>query len=96
MYQEVLKLGTMLKEAKIPFEIRVFHDGYQIGYPVLPPKEDCICDVIEHDFSYGHEQDKLEIMGLLTPEEAEQDSVVGYLTAEDVFERIKTHYEKEK
>ena len=28
----------------------------------------------------------------LTPEEREDDSVKGYLTAEDVFERIKNHY----
>ena len=31
----------------------------------------------------------IEIMGLLTPEEQEWDSVVGYLTAEEVFRRIK-------
>jgi hypothetical protein len=31
----------------------------------------------------------IEIMGLLTPEEQEYDSVVGYLTAEEVFRRIK-------
>lgn len=32
--------------------------------------------------------DLIEIMGLLTPEESEHDSVVGYLTAENVFQRI--------
>lgn len=32
-------------------------------------------------------------MGLLTPEEAEQDSVCGWLTADNVFERIKKHWE---
>lgn len=36
----------------------------------------------------GGNSDLIEIMGLLTPEEAEQDSVAGWLTAEDVFARI--------
>ncbi len=45
--------------------------------------------------AYGGEVDKLEIMGLLTPEEAERDSVAGWLTADDVFRRIKEHYENE-
>ena len=29
----------------------------------------------------------------MTPEEIESDSVCGWLTAENVFERIKKHYE---
>lgn len=33
--------------------------------------------------------DLIEIMGLLTPEEGGPDDVVGYLTAEEVFQRIK-------
>ena len=95
MYSEIFRLGQMLVEANIPFEIRTCHGGYQIGYPKLPPKE-CICDVIEHDFSYGCKEDKLEIMGLLTPEESRHDSVLGFLTAENVFQRIKKHYEENK
>lgn len=39
-------------------------------------------------FSHGFGDGKLEIMGLLTEEEAEWDSVVGYLSAEEVFQRI--------
>lgn len=34
-------------------------------------------------------------MGLLTPDEEEYDSVLGYLTAEDVFERIRRHHNGE-
>lgn len=33
-------------------------------------------------------------MGLLTEEESKYDSVVGYLTAQEVFNRIKNHYDK--
>lgn len=44
--------------------------------------------VIEGYGTYGVEQDLLEIMGLLTPEERKYDSVAGWLTADDVFGRI--------
>lgn len=54
------------------------------------------CSVIEGYGTYGDGQDLLEIMGLLTPEEEEYDSVRGYLTAENVFERIKAAEERRK
>lgn len=41
------------------------------------------------DGSDERDGDLIEIMGLLTPEEEEDSSVVGYLTAEEVFRRIK-------
>ena len=53
-----------------------------------------VCSVIEHCGSYGREEDKLEIMGLLTEEELEVDEVKGYLTAEEVFGRIIDDWEK--
>lgn len=54
-----------------------------------------ICSVIETPFSYGHENDCIEISGLLTEEEYSYgDSVKGDLTTEDVFERIKAHWDK--
>lgn len=66
-------------------------DGYHICYPkqgVL-----CKCSVIEHEGSYGHDKDLLEIMGLLTEEEKAADEVAGWLTAEDVFGRIKADFD---
>lgn len=91
-YKEILKLDTMLTEAGIPHErIRIF-DGWQVCYP---SKGLCIMDAIEHFGSYGRESDKIEIMGLLTPKEKENDSVLGYLTAEEVFERIRKHHNGE-
>lgn len=46
------------------------------------------------DYCRGN-SDLIEIMGLLTPEEKELgDSVVGYLTAEDVFGRIKRYIDE--
>ena len=96
-YNEIFRLKEMLEKAEIPFEFRNLFDGFQICYPRNNKSEDDFvreCSVIEHEGSYGHSQDLLEIMGLLTEEESKYDSVVGYLSAENVFERIKNNYEK--
>lgn len=65
-YKEIFKLKKMLESEGIPFEFREFCGGYQIIYPSM---ESRVCDAIEHNYSYGSKQDKLELMGLLTPEE---------------------------
>lgn len=54
--------------------------------------------MIEHEFSYGREKDLLEIQGLMTEQEMEeeQDTVLGFLTADNVFERIKMHWTSSK
>ena len=95
-YREILKLHAMLAEHNIIHVVRRSFDGWQVCYPCARPDENCIIDAIEHRGSYGRESDLLEIMGLLTPEEEEYDSVAGFLTAEDVFERIKKHWETNK
>lgn len=74
--------------------------GYQIR--VLDKNGKEIVSAIEGLGTYGYggighgfdgtdetDGDLIEIMGLLTPEEEKYDSVVGYLTAEEVFRRIK-------
>lgn len=94
-YQEILKLDRMLTDANIPHTLSRRFDGWQVCYPTERRSYDCIMDAVEHFGSYGEEIDKLEIMGLLTPEEEESNSVLGYLTAEDVFERICKHYNGE-
>lgn len=93
-YQEILKLDRMLTEAGIPHTLETSMDGWQLCYPSNRQDDECIMDAIEKMGSYGSESDKLEIMGLLTPEEESHDSVLGYLTAEDVFERIRNHFFK--
>lgn len=55
-----------------------------------------VCSAIEHNYSYGGDQDLIEIMGLLTKEEEQYDSVKGHLSADDVFTRIKKHWEDNK
>ena len=85
---EPLRLASMLQTAEIPFEMRPVHDGYQVCYPSVA---NCISDAVCHDFSYGHEKCLLEIMGLVDEEEV-GDTVEGWLTAEQVFERWAKHW----
>ena len=101
-YKEIFKLKQMLEKEKIPFDftVRSYPELEKIAYHLEYPKKykvdsDRVVSVIEGSDSYGCEEDKLEIMGLLTPEEAEIDSVAGWLTADEVFKRIKEHYENE-
>ena len=90
--KEIWNLHYMLLAERIPHKIGFMPAtaGFFITYGY---EDDTICSVIEHDNSYGHEENLLEIKGLLMEEESETDSVVGYLTAEQVFQRIKDHYE---
>lgn len=90
-FTEFFKLASKLATAEIPFQVfeRKEFNGYQLYYPNT---NNWKCSVILHSGSYGHKSGLLEIMGLLTAEEAELDSVLGYLTAEEVFERIHADY----
>lgn len=102
-YSEIFKLHGMLTEAGIDhdFNVRMLADEpyvYQIYYPNKESFETLIagetvrtmsCSVVEGWYSCGGDKDQLEIMGLVEEGEALYDSVVGYLSAENVFERIK-------
>lgn len=100
-YTEIFKLKGMLEKANIPFDWRdgthifecIGEEKYQIEYPCTYRDGERECSIIQGYGTYGAEQNLLEIMGLLTPEESEQDSVCGWLSAENVFERIKKHWE---
>lgn len=83
-----------------PRKLRRINWGYQIV--IYRPDGERLISAIEGYGTYGYggwdhgtgdtdekDGDLIEIMGLLTPEEQEHDSVVGYLTAEEVFRRIK-------
>lgn len=106
-YTEIFKLKSMLEDAEIPFIFTdessyislpgVLLERYHIEYPCSYAVGDRVCSVIQGYGTYGAEKDLLEIMGLLTDEEyGENGTVRGSLTAEDVFSRIKAHYEKDK
>ena len=104
---EIDRLDAMLKEAGIPFErrnedLRPQGRNYY-KFQIMYPRSNCfvhvkpyrVCSIIQGTCSYGGNENLLEIMGLLTPEEARHDYVCGHLTAENVFERIKKHWEKD-
>lgn len=97
-YFEIMKLALKLKGQNVPFEFFI-KESYQHGFQILYPNaKNCVCSIIEHDYSYGHEKDLLEIQGLISDEEQKlnNDSVLGYLTADDVYKRIKKHYIRNK
>lgn len=87
MIAELDKLEEYLKKNNIPYK-RV--DEGMRRHQILVPEEypnaewDAICQL----GSYGYEDGLLEIMGDLVDEEKDGDTVVGYLTAEDVVKRI--------
>ena len=108
-YEEIRKLDYLLIQAGIPHEFHSYMGGFQITYfgikgkpqakpgTIMGPGVGAVCSAVETPISYGHENDRIEIMGLLTEEEYNDGgSVKGNLTAEDVFDRIKNHWSKEK
>lgn len=76
--REMDKLAKGLDEKNIPYVRRACFDGEQI----VCDSWDAIC----HRGSYGHEKGLLEIMGSIVRNE--EDSVEGYLSAEDILSRL--------
>ena len=93
-YTEIIKLHDMLITAEIPHEFKRIMDGWQVIYPADGPER--VMDAVQNFGSYGADENLLEIMGLLTPEEEKHDTVLGYLTAKDVFDRIQEHWGSEQ
>ena len=79
------KLAELLDEAGVPYTRNPIWGGEQIRIGAL-------CDAVCHNFSYGNEDDLLEIMGALTKEEMESDGVLGWLTPEEVAKRFEYCY----
>lgn len=84
-FKELDKLEQYLKDHDIPYErideYTIPVDRHQIIVPgAMHRKWDAIC----HRGSYGYEEGLLEIMGSIS----RSDDVEGWLTAEDVIERI--------
>lgn len=87
---ELDKLENYLKEHDIPHErIDDEVEGIVDKHQIIVKDEDgvVIWDAICHFGSYGYEDGLLEIMGTLVRPE-DRDSVVGWLTAEDIIKRI--------
>lgn len=110
--KEIFKLKRMLEKSGIPFDwipnwgystddvedIRKVSpdlvEHYQICYP--SQSKDQWISVIGGFGVYGEKEDRLEIMGGLTPWEKfnddEGDEIIGHLTAHNVYKRIENHY----
>lgn len=86
-YTEMDKLIPLLCKADIPFDLTVIFGRPQIVYPSV---YSCVCDVICNRWSYGGSDGLLEISGIT--DDSFEDGVEGYLTAEEVFDRISKHY----
>lgn len=89
---EMTELMRRLSKMNIPYEIddSVVPDFVQLWYP---SRENVVCDVIWHPYSFGYEDGLLEIMGLTDDEE---DTVEGYLTGEQVARKIASDWIAEK
>ena len=84
-YTEMSKLAQGLVDRDIAFTLKSAYDGFQI---IVERGGSQVWDAICHKGSYGGERGLLEIMGELVDVAAEGDTVVGFLTGEDVLKRI--------
>ena len=91
---ELEKLEKYLKEHNYNYEWNSVFHGME-GYPekdqivVYDDHNRRIWDAVCHFGSYGHEPGLLEIMGVIVDEVEDGDTVVGWLTADDVIKRLK-------
>ena len=100
---EMEKLAQYLNENGYTFEIIHGHapsyrfEQNQIWVWTDETRTDTLFDAICHFGSYGYEQGLLEIMGdRLMTEQDGGGSVAGWLTADQVIERLKAHWEKNR
>lgn len=87
---EINKLAEMLEAEHIPFERYVDGTAGAYRYHILYPAYiGHVCSVIQGYGTYGNDDNMLEAFGLTA-----DDDVEGWLTAQDVFGRIKKHWEQ--
>ena len=93
-YKEIHKLHELLVTSAIPHTMKRLYDGWQIIYHYQKSYKK-VCSVSEYFGSFGNDQDLLELHGLFTSQEKQAFiQSVGYLTAEEVFDRINSHYNR--
>jgi hypothetical protein len=83
---EILYLERELLKTDIHFTLSRLYDGWQIV--IYDIDGNYLTDVIEHSWSYGSEDDLLEVMGALA-KNTDGDSVEGYLSAFGILERLR-------
>jgi hypothetical protein len=97
-YTEIFRLKEMLERENIPFEFEKT-DEYIIRIPInksirKQDNKEPLMTVYQGEHTYGGSKNLLEICGGMTLEERKEqgEEYLGYLTAENVFERIKYCY----
>ena len=91
MYNAILKVSEDLKELNIPHKLKELYDGYQITFSFTK------ADIIEHGYSYGSENDLMEVMGfnwnvIDKSEYSNYDDVLGHLTEKEVLKLVVNEY----
>lgn len=87
-YTEILSLAEMLSHANLSYSLDKIYDGYRVSYP---NSNNMAVDAVQHWASYGEKENLIEILfhDKRFPGCTECDaSVEGYLTAQEVFNRI--------
>lgn len=82
-YQAILTLADKLTSAGIPYILRRLFDGWILEYPGDGEREG---DVVEHHWSYGHEEDLMESSGFFVSD------VQGYLSVDAAFNLFKAYH----
>lgn len=77
-FENIIELSNALLKAGIKHDVESLYDGGKITFPNSEG------DVVCHDFSYGSQFGLFETMGFSWDE----GDVTGYLTLEEVTERI--------
>lgn len=95
-YTEIFRLKELLERENIPFEFEKDEEykEYIIRIPKECNKEECLMIVYQGEYTYGGRNNLLEICGGMTLEERKEqgEEYLGYLTAENVLERIRYCY----
>ena len=84
-FTEMNKLAQGLVDRDIAFTLTPILDGFQI---IVKRNGSKAWDAICHNGSFGHERGLLEIMGEIVFPAEDGDTVVGWLTAEEVLKRV--------
>lgn len=94
-YSAIYNLAACLETKEIPFHFKQLPE--QGGFKILYPAENSVvCSIVEHDFSWGSEENLLEIYGLNEKGERNFDEAIGNLTVEEVLEIIEKDYNNYK
>jgi len=89
--KELEKLEAYLKENGFEYtrEDIDYSERYRDKHQIVVYKDGKIqWDAICHTGSYGYEEGLLEIYGNIVDYEKDGDSVVGWLTADDIIQRL--------